>query len=302
MLVTSDGQWVLENDSELLRKLGDPTPDYDAAAFAVKNFGFIKFQMLDNSLIEVELHPRNVALPALLAVQQQLLASRVRLFRIRFFEQSWNSEISSSAEATVARLSELCAPAFSPVPSQKYVVEPRDYTALLNSTDSPLRLMAQKWRVSFGQFSPSVISFAIEHRLLSRLMIFGVVPNKGEPVFRFIGDGFDWLERDYQFHGIGEKVQNQPDKEYGEWVSEFYRNVAASGQPRYDDVTAGIRSSAEPNKVQVARYERLLLPWRTPSEEVFVSMLSRKLADKDALEPAAPGSEKSLRRISLKST
>src|SRR5262245_61652555 len=112
MLVTSDGQWVLENDSDFLRKLGDPAPDYDAAAFAVKNLGFIKFQILDDSLIEIELHPRNVALPALLAVQQQLLSSKVRLFRIKFFEQSWNSEISSSAEATVARLSELCAPIF----------------------------------------------------------------------------------------------------------------------------------------------------------------------------------------------
>jgi hypothetical protein len=302
MLVTSDGQWVLENDSEFLRKLGDPAPDYDAAAFAVKNLGFIKFQMLDDSLIEIELHPRNVALPALLAVQQQLLSSKVRLFRIKFFEQSWKSEISSSAEATVARLSELCAPAFSPLPSHKYVVEPRDYTALLKNSDSPLRLMAQKWRVSFGQFSPNVISFAIEHRLLSRLMIFGVIPNKGEPVFRFIGDGFDWLERDYQFHGIGEKVQNQPDKEYGEWVAEFYRNVAASGQPRYDDVTAGIRSSSDPGRVQITRYERLLLPWRTPSEEVFVSMLSRKVVDRDASELETTDSEKSLKRISSKST
>ena len=42
----------------------------------------------------------------------------------------------------------------------------------------PMRLMAQKWRTSFGPFDPSVISFAIDHQLLSRMMIFGV---KSEP-------------------------------------------------------------------------------------------------------------------------
>ena len=34
-------------------------------------------------------------------------------------------------------------------------------------------------------------------------------------MFRFIGDGFQWLEADYQFYGVGERVENQPDKDYG---------------------------------------------------------------------------------------
>ena len=57
MLITSDGQWVLEDSVEFLTALGDPNPDYDAASFAVKNLGFIKFQVLDSSIVEIELHP-----------------------------------------------------------------------------------------------------------------------------------------------------------------------------------------------------------------------------------------------------
>jgi hypothetical protein len=176
MFAAKDGSWTLENSSEFLAVLGDPNPDYDAAAFAVKNLGFVKFEMLDDSIIEIELHPHTVELAALLAVQQQILASRVRLFRIRYFDTAWRSEITPSAEGAVSRLSELCTPAFAPPPSQRFVVEPRDYSVLLTDEANPLRLMAQKWRMSFGHFSPSVISFAIEHRLLSRLMIFGVKP------------------------------------------------------------------------------------------------------------------------------
>src|SRR5215831_11270845 len=93
MLVTPAGRWVVENSTEFLEALGDPNPDYDSTLFAIKNLGFIKFQMIDNSIVEIELHPRNVTLPALLAVQQQVISSHVKLFRIRYFDTSWQSEI-----------------------------------------------------------------------------------------------------------------------------------------------------------------------------------------------------------------
>jgi hypothetical protein len=302
MLVTAEGDWVLEDSAEFRAALGDPAPDYDASLFAVKNMGFIKFQILEGSIIEIELHPRNVALPALLAVQQQLLTSHVKLFRIKYFDTAWHSEITVSPEGAVSRLSELCAPSFAPPPTQKFLVEPRDYSELLQDQGSPLRLLAQKWRMSFGFFDASVISFAVEHQLLSRLMVFGVKPSGGDPVFRFIGDGFQWLGRDYQLFGVGQSVENQPDKDYGRWVSEFYKSVATTGQPRYDHVTAGIRLTPDEPKLFVSRYERLLLPWKTPSEEVFVSMLSRKVPDAGERSFNAAESENSVIRISAKSS
>src|ERR1700724_1901760 len=91
MLVTPDGRWVFPNSEEFLTALGDPAPDYDAISFAVKNLGFIKLQIIGQSIIEIELHPRNVELPALLAAQQQLLSRRIKLFRIRFLDTSRTS-------------------------------------------------------------------------------------------------------------------------------------------------------------------------------------------------------------------
>ena len=161
-------------------------------------------------------------------------------------------------------------------------------------------MMAQKWRMSFGEFSPSVISFAIEHRLLSRMMIAGVTPPRSEPVFRFIGDGFNWLARDYQFHALGERIENLPDKEYGAWVAEFYKSVANTGQPRYDHVTALIETAGSEKGPYLTRYERLLLPWKTPSDEIFVTLSSKKLIDPDDLASEAV-EEESLLNVSAKS-
>jgi len=277
MLVTSDGQWMLEDSTEFLAALGDSKPDYDAPLFAVKNLGFIKFQVLDGSIVEIELHPRNVQLPALLAVQQQLLSSQVKLFRIKYFDTTWHSEIMTASEPAIMRLSELCAPAFEPSVTDRFLVERRDYSALFTDTTSPLWFMAQKWRMSLGYFDPTVIPFAIKHQLFSLMAIAGIKARDGDPVFRFIGDGFKWMKSEYQFTGVGERIENLPDKEYGGWVSEFYKSVATSGQPRYDIVSASIQTDQE--KPYLTRYERLLLPWRTRSDEIFVSLSSKKLID-----------------------
>jgi len=272
MLVTPDGRWVFPNSEEFLSLLGDDAPDYDAVSFAVKNLGYIKFQIIQKSIIEIELHPRNVQLPALLAAQQQLLQVGIKLFRVRYFDMAWHSEISSSAESTVARLSELCTPVFTPATHERFIVEPQNFGGLFNDEENLLRPLAQKWRVTFAHFDPSFISLTVRQQLLPLTAIVGVKPPNNEPVFRFIGDGHSWVGTRYRVNGIGEKVENLPDKDYGGWVAEFYRSVATSGQPRYDVITAAMQYEDEAGKPRrVVRYERLLLPWKTPSDEIFVS-------------------------------
>jgi hypothetical protein len=276
MLVTSGGDWVFPESPEFLEALGDPNPDYDAEAFAIKNLGFIKFQTIENTVSEIELHPRNVELPALLAVQQQLLSCPAKLFRIKYFDTEWRSEISSSPEQVITRLSELCAPVFAPPSTERFIVEPQDLSKLFNDESNRLRPLAQKWRISFAHFDPSVISLAVTHQLLSRLMIAGIKSRESEPAWRFIGNEHKWIGSIYQLHGVGESVANMPDKDYGAWATEYYKTVAYSGQPRYDLITGAVRYEDETGRPRRKhRYERLMLPWKTPSGEVFVTMCSR---------------------------
>ena len=117
MLATAEGRWVLPDSEEFLSALGDPDPDYDAAGFAVRNLGFVKFQVLDRLVAEIELHPRNVGRRALLAVEAQLAKTGANLFRIKYLDSEWRSEISPSAERAAARLHELCAASTVPAPA-----------------------------------------------------------------------------------------------------------------------------------------------------------------------------------------
>jgi hypothetical protein len=298
MLITPDGKWVLPDSGEFFEKLGDARPDYDADAFAVRNLGFIKFSIIERTIVEIELHPRNVALPALLAVQQRIQTAGVSLFRIKYLDTTWQSEITSSPDQAMVRLSQLTAPTFVEPEGQRFVVEPRDYANLLENEDNEMRLMALKWRMSFGQFDSSVISFAITHKLMSRLAIIGVKPRPSDPVWRFLGEAHSsWLDRRHHLNVMGERMENIPDKDYGRWASAFYRDVASTGQPRFDCVTASIRRDAN---IYRSRYERLLLPWSTSTDEILVTVCNRRLGEESSL-PSYVEPDNSAARNSLKS-
>lgn len=288
MLVTPDGECVLPDAANIVAAAETADRDNDPVSQAVKNRGFIRLQMIEDAIVEVELHPHNVKLAALLAAQQQLQTTDMRLFRIKYFDTEWQSEICSSAERTIARLSELCAPIFLPSLSEMYIAEARDISIVFDDYEHFFRPLAQKWRVSFGYFDPTVIAVAVQHDLLSSLTVVGVKPFEPEPVFRFIGQGHHWGGS--QVARVGERVADQPDHEYGRWLSEFFKFVASSRQPRYDLVTARLQTPRGSESRQTVCFERLLLPWKTSSNEVFVtscSVIAERPADTGVASQAA---------------
>jgi hypothetical protein len=305
MLITAEGKWVLPDSDEFLAGLEDPDPDYDAVGFAVRNLGYVKFQVLDRLVTEIELHPRNVGLRALLAVEGRLAQTGTNLFRIKYLEQEWHSEITASAEHTAARLRELCAPAFEPPLTSRFRVEPQDPTQLLEKDEhrgEALGQMAMKWRVAFGKFDLGVMELAGRHGLLPRLVLLGFARPDSSPLLRFMGGAQRWSGEAYRLDGVGHPIDEMPDHEYGAWVSEFYKSVANSGQPRYDVVTAQMEYLNEPGRPRrTARYERLLLPWRTP-EGPLVSSCIKLVSDDSGANLAPVGSDSSASRKLPKSS
>jgi hypothetical protein len=139
-------------------------------------------------------------------------------------------------------------------------------TALFRSSSRaphPLRIIAQKWRISFGHFDMNVVSLAARHNV--QMAIVGGQVARARSALRFFRgrQRMGWRTPSRP-PAPGEKVENMPDKEYGGWASQFFRSVADSGQPRFDLVTAAMQYQEEPGKPQRnVRYERLLLPWKT---------------------------------------
>ena len=273
LLVTSDGQRVLPETDAFFASLARLVPGSDPIGFAVRDLGFVKFQQSDHAVTTIEFDPRSVDRRALLRAERQIRDCGTTVFQISAIGAAASAGQSLSATEAVGRLRGLCAPPEKPAAAGRFAARPLDYANLLRKTDDPFCRLGRKWCNSFGAFDSSVMSFAGDNDLLSRMMVFAVKPRTEEVVFRYIGDGHRWLTRHYRTDPIGDTLDSQPDKEYAAWVSQFHRAVARSGEPCFDTVAATLRFGAEP--AYDVRYERLLLPWKSASDESLVTLVSR---------------------------
>ena len=283
-LVSPEGRWLPEGSQEFLREVGDLDPDYDAAMFAVKNLGFIKVEIITELVVSITLHPSNVDLNSLIAVNHVLSKSTARAFCIRFLTTRWEREILPNAERAFERLHDLYSLAHleDHRSSERFSAVRQDHERILSNDEHRLRPILQKWRMAFGQFDDTVLPFMARHGFLRRTVVVGVQPNDPDPVFRYVGDAFDWLgDRDFAYRAIGEKVTNQPDREYGQWVAEDYRQTALRKLPQLDKVDAALRGRSGRTV-----YDRLLLPWATRSSEILVTVSSLVTEGATALAPA----------------
>jgi hypothetical protein len=206
----------------------------------------------------------------------------------------------------VTRLRELCAPAFKPAASERFRIEPQDPAVLFDTQRgraTALGRMAMKWRVAFGNFDPSVMGLVSLNGLLPLLTIVGRERPQDRPIMRFIGEAHRWAGDGYRMNGIGQPVEAMPDKEYGGWLAQFYESVSVNHQPRFDRVTAQMEYHGEAGKPRrTVRYERLLLPWRTPSGEVLVTSCSILEPGEGAANLRVAGSDSSSSRKVPKSS
>jgi hypothetical protein len=276
-LITSEGDWLVAGSKEAEASIGYDDPDFDLTSFAVRNLGFIQVTWTSATKVRVRLHPDQVAPGALVSLKSRQDTFGNAGVELDWLTSSWQTRQFADAGAAITHVDALTAAAA--IPRSRYQATPQHISVLDGEQDHPLKLLLQKWRVSFRRFSDSVMPFAIQHGIFSRMMIVGVRKSAPDPTFRFIGDGFATLYGEaFALNAIGDKIENQPDKEYGAWVRPFYSDVAVTGSPRLDLVDAVVPQFARGPWV---RYQRLLLPWETPSGEIFVTLASSTIAHGD---------------------
>lgn len=273
-LITAEGDWLESGSKEVEIRVGYDDPDFDLTLFAVKNLGFIQVTWTTPTSVRVRFHPDQVAPGALSGLKSRRDTFGNARVEISWLTRSWQTRSFPDARQAIEHVDALASAV--KITNCRYQATPLDPSALDGEQSHPLKLLLQKWRVSFRRFSDSVIPFAIQHGIFSRMMIVGVRKCAPDPTFRFIGDGFAGLYGEgFPVNAIGDKIENQPDKEYGAWVRPFYSEVAITAVPRLDVVDAVVPQFARGPWV---RYQRLLLPWETPSGEVFVTLASATLA------------------------
>jgi hypothetical protein len=278
-VVSAIGEWFKESDQRLKNVIGLADPALDSIGYAIRNMGFIRLSHSNPHDVMITLHPRNGQSGAINSVTQYLGTLASGRFHVRHLgSDGWVSEILPDGASAAREIAALCDIEARATPQTRWYLTPVSLKTLSEGDGSPLKLMHQKWRISFGTFTESVFGFALRFNLLDRLILAGAKSGSNELAFRYIGDGMGTLHsEEFRFSAIGNSILQQPDKEYAEWVAAAYSDVAFSGVPRLDKIDAYLPGSLRGPWV---RYERLLLPWTMPTGEVLVSMNSRITSDR----------------------
>ena len=89
-------------------------------------------------------------------------------------------------------------------------------------------------------------------------------------VYDHWGSSFDFLGPRWVRIARGKNVEEQPFPELGRSVALLLRRTLADGRPRVEDIDVALRTSER--IILRRRYSRLLLPWREPGGDEYVTL------------------------------
>lgn len=257
-LITPQGHWLKPGSEQYYNFIEYDSADFDVVGYALRNMGAIAVGFAGDTLCVALRLPliAGEGLKSLIARLGRIAKGEVR---VDILTDAWRSEVYNSGIEAGCRLESLRAHAEdASYPHSGGVTEPLSLSSVMIQDNHPMKPVLQKWRANFNRFDDTVLDFITEKGLLDRTVI-ASVDGEGEPIFSFIGSGFRFYGRRFPVEAIGGKVRDQPDKDYGLWTDQIYRDTVHQEQPRLEQVRASIRSGD--SVVHHTKYSRLLLPW-----------------------------------------
>jgi hypothetical protein len=254
-------------DEQLLVLLGDPDPDYDILAYAVRNLGAIDLEIRDQ-LAVIRFRRQTVTRVAVEAMLDVLVRDSLREIAIHCESENWTEKKFSDPTEAVAWIE--ANGIVSGGEARSLVATARRLEALserrLSRVEEPedrFALVFKKWRMSQGRFNSEVGSFLIRFGLLDRTSLVSeagdgqLIIEHAAPAYKT----YDNYDKSWSLLAQGKRVSDQPDPEFGRWIDSTYRAVLNQKEPRFEHVDAVVQApGTEPYRF---RYNRLLLPWRS---------------------------------------
>lgn len=269
--VIPDGRWLKAPSPAFHAFLGIQDADFDALAYAVRNLG-VASVAFGRDTVNVTLRVPGLGREAAASVCNRLARLGEGYFHIHLLVRRWETEVYRSGIQAAMRVWGLSDASRASQPSRGYSARPLSLDRVFVQDNNPMKPLAQKWRASFGQFDDTVIPFLARKQLLDRSALVKRSKEDGDAIFSFIGAGFKFYGDQYPYLAVGEKVQDQPDRNYGAWTAEAYSSILDKREPQLHSVEAAI--SLPSGVLHVTQYQRLLLPWQNTSGESLVTCLS----------------------------
>jgi hypothetical protein len=255
---------------------GDELVDY-----TIRNLGFVAVKEMGGSL-RISLRPAVVSPIAFSALLYWLHDRVVDRVLVSFLDQDWSHEMLRSRQDAVQKL---MARIDLGQGARQGDFLSRELPLESLPQSSPLRGVLDVWSQLAGRFDRERLAPLLARALKGRFVLVEAAPGNPSLVIKDVGSGLTkpaeyWLAR-----SIGNRVEDQPDYDYGKWVAGHYRQVVAAGQPSLSDVDAVINWPQHSR--QSFRYRRLVVPFKNTTSSTM--LLCASLSDPGIRLRVKPG-------------
>ncbi|MBI1774591.1 MAG: hypothetical protein HYR63_04510 [Proteobacteria bacterium] len=277
-LVDEAGDLWNADSTDFHHRLGVRNPDFDVAAFAVKNFGWVEIAY-GTRRMTVRLRPATAEPNAVKFLKDVLKGTDKPEVLLTSWHESWKKEKFSSPGAALARLEALLAPTHirqnarfgaSRVPIEQIF------------RDKQLSLIEhfQMWRSKGATTElPDAIRLAVTARegrtgLIERSDVYDSY------VTRHVGVALRFHNDESRRRLIGRDFRNAPDPDYATWCGLAYGSAIFENEPIVEDVLAHVRGTN--GMLLTMNYRRLLTNFRTPKGANLVMVSSLLIPQRQA--------------------
>lgn len=267
-LIDTSGRWWRWPSQLLSERLGYPDPDFDLAAYAARNLGYVWLEVREDvTLLQFR---AGMLTPQTLDILRPYLqkAIRERPVGLVYFASGWIEEAFIDAAPLLARIDAL-AGLREPRMRDLFIRKQHNLSHWSRQEENPLSSLFDVWRFTDGNFSEPARRFLDSSGLGSRT----VHIEDGGDGSLYVGDsgpGFTVYDG-FSFHAgrRRRRIEDQPDKAYGQWVRKAYQLTLDTGLPQADDIDVIVEEPGHDPRRR--RYQRIILKWKLPGGGVLLT-------------------------------
>lgn len=267
-LIDPTGRWWRWPSPVLAEQLGYPDPDFDLAAYAARNLGYVWVAPEDNATF-LQFRAGMISMSSIDALRPYLVKSLKggKPVGLVFFASGWVEEAYTEIAPLIARLEDM-SDFNEPHIRDLFVRQPHRPREWLRDNQHDLAGLFALWRSLGGMYSTPIETYLKRTGLVSRTVF--VEPDEQHNLLvKNSGAGFTVYD-DFSFQRcVGRKLTDQPDRAYGRWIETTYRDCMSTGDPVIDDVDAIVEQPGHDPRRR--RYQRVILRWTTPDGRHLVT-------------------------------
>jgi hypothetical protein len=267
VFVSDTGQLMDARPGELRWHLNYPLADFNLSDYAIRNLGFVWFKPGTNGA-RLKLRADLFTKACFEQIVRLVIEHRIERLVIEHEAAGEPIEILHNINDIIARLDFLRGTTPGERPRANYIIETLDLGRLRHAKRRRLAETFASWLRSRGRlprdFAPlrQAGALADGHLLVS-------LERDDQAIIQAWPSNIAYYSASDSARLIGRDLSDQPDGLFGRWSAKPYYEAVRQSAARLDLIEAVIRPpGAAP---LVSRYERLLLPWRTGSGELWVS-------------------------------